>query len=224
MPRTRAARRKGRQPRHVPQEKIARRSAPSPGRCPGAGRSCGRRASQCPSGRTGRTTASKRVTNSTPDPICSMVPPRIAPTPDGGSERRALARTRNPSPAHRPSAGGIAARATRRRRGRPPISTGLNPEQRARGRGAGRAGAGAGRRRHRQDARADDPHRPHPVRPAAPRALADPRRHLHQQGGARDEGAHRRAGRRRRRGHALARHLPLHRRQDPAPPCRAGRA
>ena len=28
----------------------------------------------------------------------------------------------------------------------------------------------------------------------------------------------------RRRGHALARHLPLDRRADPAPPCRAGRA
>ena len=49
-------------------------------------------------------------------------------------------------------------------------------------------------------------------------------RHLHQQGGARDEGAHRRPDRRRGRGHAVAGHLPFHRRQDAAPPCRAGRA
>ena len=51
-----------------------------------------------------------------------------------------------------------------------------------------RAGAGAGRRRHRQDRGADraprQPHR-HPPRLAEP----DPRRHLHQQGRARDEGA-----------------------------------
>ena len=89
--------------------------------------------------------------------------------------------------------------------------------------GGGRARAGAGRRRHRQDPRADDAHCPHHVH--GPRArLADPGRDLHQQGRARDEGAHRRAGRRRRRGHALARHVPRHRRQDPAPACRAGRA
>ena len=55
------------------------------------------------------------------------------------------------------------------------------------------------------------------------RGSADPGRDLHQQGRARDEGAHRRAGRRRGRGHAVARHLPRHRRQDPAPARRAGR-
>ena len=32
------------------------------------------------------------------------------------------------------------------------------------------------------------------------------------------------ADRRRGRGHAVARHVPRHRRQDPAPPCRAGRS
>ena len=56
-----------------------------------------------------------------------------------------------------------------------------------------------------------------------PRArLPDPGRHLHQQGRARDEGAHRRAGGRRGGGHAVARHLPRHRREDPAPARRAG--
>jgi hypothetical protein len=86
----------------------------------------------------------------------------------------------------------------------------------------GRPGAGAGRRRHRQDAGADHAHRPYPRHP--PRLpLGDPRRHLHQQGGARDEGAHRPSRRRDGRGHALARHLPRDRRAHPAPPCRAGR-
>ena len=59
-------------------------------------------------------------------------------------------------------------------------------------------------------------------RPRLP--LADPRRHLHQQGGARDEAARRPAGRRSGRGHAVARHLPLDRRQAAAPPRRARRA
>ena len=49
-------------------------------------------------------------------------------------------------------------------------------------------------------------------------------RHLHQQGGARDEGPGRPHRRRGGRGHALARHLPFDRRQDAAPPRRAGRA
>ena len=88
--------------------------------------------------------------------------------------------------------------------------------------GHGRARAGAGRRRHRQDARADDADRPHNVHRPCLR-LADSGRDLHQQGRARDEGAHRRAGGRRGGGHALARHLPRHGRQDPAPACRAGR-
>ena len=92
----------------------------------------------------------------------------------------------------------------------------------ARGRrSARRAGAGARRRRDRQDARAHHAHCPYPVLGAGAR-LADPRRHLHQQGRAGDEGPHRRAGRRRGRRHAVARHLPRHRRQDPAPPQRAG--
>ena len=55
-------------------------------------------------------------------------------------------------------------------------------------------------------------------------AVRDPRRHLHQQGGARDARAGRPDRRRGGRGHALARHLPFDRRQDAAPPCRAGRA
>ena len=86
----------------------------------------------------------------------------------------------------------------------------------------GRAAAGAGRRRHRQDARADHAHRPsadHRPRPA----LADPGRHLHQQGGARNARSRREPDRRRGRRH-VARHLPLDRRARAAPPCRAGRA
>jgi DNA helicase-2/ATP-dependent DNA helicase PcrA len=48
---------------------------------------------------------------------------------------------------------------------------------------------------------------------AASLALPDPRRDLHQQGRARDEGAHRRRWSAGRRRHALARHLPLDRRE-----------
>ena len=89
--------------------------------------------------------------------------------------------------------------------------------------GARRPGPGAGRRRHRQDARAHHPPRPYPRHP--PRlAQPDPGRDLHQQGGARNEGAHRRPHRRHRRRHAMAGHVPFHRRAHPAPPCRAGRA
>ena len=85
----------------------------------------------------------------------------------------------------------------------------------------GRPAAGAGRRRHRQDPRADHADRPsvdHRPRPA----VADPGRHLHQQGGARDARPGRQPDRRRGRRH-VARHLPRHRRAHPAPPCRAGR-
>ena len=51
----------------------------------------------------------------------------------------------------------------------------------------------------------------------------NPRRHLHQQGRPRDEGPRRPPRRRRHRGHALARHLPLALRAHPAPPRRARR-
>ncbi len=61
----------------------------------------------------------------------------------------------------------------------------LNEAQRRGRRGGRRAGAGAGRRRHRQDPGADDAARPYPGDRAAP-SRRDPRRHLHQQGGARD--------------------------------------
>ena len=107
--------------------------------------------------------------------------------------------------------------------GRRALSRRAQPGAAAGGGDARRAGAGAGRRRHRQDPGADHAHRPHPRhRPGA--AGRNPRRHLHQQGGARDEAARRRDGRRRGRGHAVARHLPLDRREDPAPPRRAGGA
>ena len=104
----------------------------------------------------------------------------------------------------------------------PPYLAG--PQSAAARGGADDRGAGAGpcRRRHRQDRRADRPARPsdrHPPRLAEP----DPRRHLHQQGRARNEGARRRIVRRRGRGHAVARHLPLGRRADAAQPRRARR-
>ena len=110
----------------------------------------------------------------------------------------------------------------RARRGSARLSARPEPRAAARRRDHRGSGAGAGRRRHRQDARADHPHRPYPGhRPRL--AEPDPRRHLHQQGGARDEAAHRPAGRRGGRGHAVARHLPLDRRQAAAPPRRARR-
>ncbi len=52
-------------------------------------------------------------------------------------------------------------------------------------------------------------------------AERNPRRDLHQQGGARNEGARRRAYRRRGRGNAVARHIPFHRHAHSAPPRRA---
>ena len=124
------------------------------------------------------------------------------------------------SASSQPAAGGIAARALARapaalsRRAQPGAARG--------GGDAGRAGAGAGRRRNRENARADDPHRPHP-QPGPGAAERNPGRHLHQQGRARDEGPRRPDGRPGGRGHALARHLPLDRRENPAPPRRDGR-
>ena len=95
------------------------------------------------------------------------------------------------------------------RDGRAPGVLSRRPEPGAarRRRGARRPGARPRRRRHRQDPGADGADRaPAQHRPGA--AERDPRRHLHQQGGARDEGAHRPPRRPRHRGHALARHLP----------------
>ena len=60
-----------------------------------------------------------------------------------------------------------------------------------------RAGAGPRRRRHRQDRGADRPARP-PHRHPPRLAVRDPRRHLHQQGGARDARARRRGSSARR--------------------------
>ena len=91
----------------------------------------------------------------------------------------------------------------------------------ARGRrSAGRPRSGARRRRDGQDAGVDHSHCPYSLHGQGA-GLANPCRDLHQQGRARDERAHRCAGRRCCRGHALARNLPCHRRQDPAPPRRA---
>src|SRR5580692_2372400 len=58
---------------------------------------------------------------------------------------------------------------------------------------------------------------------ATRRAWPDPRGHLHQQSRARDERTHRRADRRRGRGHAMARHVSLDRRQDAEAPRRASK-
>ena len=128
----------------------------------------------------------------------------------------------DPVPANPQPAAGIAARAMAA-----PERQSLSgrPQSRAaRGGGdAGRPGSGAGRRRHRQNPRSDDENRPHPQHgPGA--SEPDPRGHLHQQGGARDEGARRPHGRPGGRGHAVDGHLPRHRREDAAPPRRAGRA
>ncbi len=90
------------------------------------------------------------------------------------------------------------------------------------GRPRGRSPAGAGWRRHRQDPRADHADRsPVDNRPCP--HLADPGRHLHQQGGARDARPRGKPDRRRRRRH-VAGHLPCHRRARAAPPRRAGRS
>ncbi len=121
-----------------------------------------------------------------------------------------------------PACGGRHCRARAGGRG-PAISR--RPQSRAaRGGGnAGRTGAGAGRRRHRQDPVLTCriahilSHGPRPPR-------RNPLGHLHQQGRARDEAAARPDAGPGRRGHAVARHLPLDRRPDPAHPCRTGAA
>ncbi len=108
--------------------------------------------------------------------------------------------------------------------GRDPAISGRPQCRAARGGGdAGRAGAGAGGGRHRQDPRADLPHRPHP-QPGPRPSRRDPVGHLHQQGGARDEAAARPDAGPRRRRHAVARDLSFHRRTDSAHPCRTGAA
>ncbi len=122
-------------------------------------------------------------------------------------------------PDHQPAAGGIAARA--RAASYAAISRGAQCRAARGGRGPGRTGAGAGRRRHRQDPGADLAHRAYSQPgPRAPRR--NPLGDLHQQGRARDEAAARPDARPGRGGHAMARHLSLHRRTHPAHPRRTG--
>ena len=130
--------------------------------------------------------------------------------------------TRDPAASTGAGAGRHRARGRERRRRGARYLAGLNPEQRHAVETLGRPGAGARRRRHRQDARAHHAHRPHPrlgrARPCEILAVTFTNK-------AAREMKHR-VGEmvgRRRRGHAVARHLPLDRREDPAPPCRAGR-
>ena len=142
-----------------------------------------------------------------------------------GGRRFAYDRAEQADPSRRPrppACGGWHRRARAGGRG-PAISR--RPQSRAaRGGGnAGRTGSGAGRGRHRQDPRADLPHRPHP-QPGPRPARRNPLGHLHQQGGARDEAAARPDARPGRRGHAVARHLSFDRRPHPAHPCRTGAA
>ena len=146
---------------------------------------------------------------STQAPWLTAFKPALNPAPPAtrtGRHRRAAASPR-----------------ARGRGGRRSLSRRAQSGAAAGGRDARRPGAGAGRRRHRQDPRAHRAHRPHPRHRPRP-AGRNPRRHLHQQGGARDEAPRRRDRRPGGRGHAVARHLPFDRREDPAPPCRAGRA
>ena len=117
--------------------------------------------------------------------------------------------------------GGIAARAMAA--AEPQYLKGLNPEQRAAvesidGPLLVLAGAGTGKTRVLTTRLA------HILATSKAWPRPDAGRHLHQQGGPRDEGAHWPPHRRRRRRHDLARHFPCDRRQDPAQPCRACRA
>ena len=122
---------------------------------------------------------------------------------------------------HRRSRTGRSTAAAARRRAQCPsrgAERGAAPGRHPRG----RAVAGAGRRRHRQDPRADHPHRsPFDHRPRP--HLADSCSHLHQQGGARNARPRRQPHRRRGRRH-VAGHVPRHRRARAAPPCRVGGA
>ena len=93
-------------------------------------------------------------------------------------------------PSEQPRSGSISERARAAAAPGPNYLAGLNPEQRAGRRDDGRPAARARGRRHRQDAGADDAHRP-PRRHRQGAPLRHPRRHLHQQGGAGDEGARR---------------------------------
>ena len=215
-----ARRHDGKKGRAVPRQ-VARTPEPDEGRAlpPAASRGsrpresrCRRRTSsfQANSGRTPRQSGGAMPFSGldSPKPTASRHPSGRTVAP--ATRRNARARPRRDRGARARAGGGALSR-------RPQSGAARG------GRDARRPGAGAGRRRHRQDPRADHPHRAHPV--ARRRAsLGDPLRHLHQQGGARDEAARRRDGRADRRGHAVARHLPLDRREDPAPPRRTGRA
>ena len=122
-----------------------------------------------------------------------------------------------------PAAGGIAARAMAARAGGIVVSRRPQPRAARSGRDPGRPGAGAGGGRNRQNPGSDHADRPYPGdRPGA--AVRNSLGDLHQQGRSRDERAGRQHGRPGGRGHALARHLPRHRREDPAAARRAGRA
>ena len=153
------------------------------------------------------------------------------PPPDDAPPFRTRSRRCRTRRRRRPSTGPASSRASRRRSspsrsrwpsGRPPpkrwrprILARLNPEQQRAVQDHRRPGPHPGRRGQRQDARAGPSCRL-PRRRQGRSAVADPGRHLHQQGGGRVARPHHRPGRRGGRPRGRDGHLPRPVRAGPA--------